>query len=141
MLLKKTLFITLLLLTFSCSENISENQLALLNGYWEIEKVTFSDGQTKEYTVNESIDFIKIDKLKGYRKKVKPTFNGTYITNDDAEPFTIFKKEDQFLIHYKSAIDERSETIKSISETNFSVTNSDNITYTYKKYEPINITK
>jgi len=72
---------------------------------------------------------------------MKPTFEGTYITNDDAELFTIFKQENTYLMNYKTATNDWTETIKSVSATNFSVTNSENMTYTYKRYEPINITK
>ncbi len=139
--MKKIVLLLLLMIITSCSNSISEDQLNLLNGYWEIEKVTFPDGQTKEYTINETVDFIKLDSLKGYRKKMKPTFEGTYVTNDDAEEFTIFVNEDKYLISYKKDENDWTETLKSISETNFSVTNSENITYTYKRYEPINITK
>tara|TARA_R110002050_G_scaffold118625_2_gene236104 strand:- start:10170 stop:10589 length:420 start_codon:yes stop_codon:yes gene_type:complete len=139
--MKKISIIFLALLSFACSQKVTQEQLNLLNGYWEIEKVTFADGQTKEYTVNESIDYIQINGLKGFRKKVKPTFEGTYITNDDAEFFTLFKKEDTYIIQYKTEVSDWTETLKTISNDNFSVTNSENITYTYKRYEPINISK
>ena len=139
--MKKFSVLILGLLFFACSQKVSQEQLSFLNGYWEIEKVTFSDGQTKDYTVNESIDFIKINGLKGFRKKVSPTFNGTYITNDDAEFFTIYQKENVFFIHYKTELSDWTERIEKISENNFSVTNQDNRTYFYKRYEPINISK
>tara|TARA_R110000868_G_scaffold14075_15_gene65808 strand:+ start:6990 stop:7409 length:420 start_codon:yes stop_codon:yes gene_type:complete len=139
--MKKISIIFLALLSFACSQKVTQEQLNLLNGYWEIEKVTFADGQTKEYTVNESIDYIQINGLKGFRKKVKPTFEGTYITNDDAEFFTLFKKEDTYIIQYKTEVSDWTETLKTISNDNFSVTNSENITYIYKRYEPINISK
>jgi hypothetical protein len=139
--MKKIIPLVLLVLLASCANSVTEDQLALLNGYWEIEKVSFPDGQTKEYTINEAIDFIAIDSLKGYRKKMKPTFEGTYITNDDAELFTILKQENSYLMNYKTATNDWTETLNSVSATNFSVTNSENMTYTYKRYEPINITK
>ncbi|WP_158976164.1 hypothetical protein [Cellulophaga sp. L1A9] len=133
--------ILFLFIVTSCSQKITEEQLSDLNGYWEIEKVTLPDGQKKEYTVNETIDYIQLDGLKGFRKKVKPTFSGTYITSDDAETFTLFNKEDTYLLTYKTEISEWTETLKSISKDQFSVTNEDNITYFYKRYEPINISK
>ncbi|ADV50044.1 hypothetical protein Celal_2762 [Cellulophaga algicola DSM 14237] len=133
--------IVFLFLITSCSEKITEAQLSGLNGYWEIEKVTLSDGQKKEYKVNETIDYIQLDGLKGFRKKMKPNFSGTYTTSDDAETFTIFHTGDSYLLTYKTAISEWTETLKSISKDQFSVTSEDNITYFYKRYEPINISK
>ncbi|MDP5228819.1 MAG: hypothetical protein NWQ38_00385 [Cellulophaga sp.] len=140
-LLKNSPLILLVLAITGCTKSITETELNQLNGYWEIEKVIFPDGQTKEYTINETVDFIQLDSLKGYRKKMKPTFEGTYITSDDAELFTILTQEDSFLINYTSDGNDWTETLKTISATNFSVTNSDNISYFYKRYEPINVTE
>lgn len=139
--LKNSTLILLVLVITGCTNSITETELNQLNGYWEIDKVVFSDGQTKEYTINETVDFIQLDSLKGYRKKMKPTFEGTYITSDDAELFTIFKQENNYLLNYKSEGNDWTETLKAVSATNFSVINSDNITYTYKRYEPINVTE
>ena len=126
--MKKISVVILGFLFFACSQKVTQEKLVFLNGYWEIEKVTFADGQTKDYTVNESIDFIKMDSLKGFRKKVSPTFNGTYITNDAAEFFTIYQKENLFFIHYKTELSDWTEHIESISKNNVSVT----ITGVYK---------
>jgi hypothetical protein len=137
----KLVIICLVLLSYACSNTIAEKELPLLNGYWEIEKVTFPDGQTKDYTINESIDYIQLEQLKGFRKKVKPTFNGTYITNDDAEYFTIFKKENHYFFNYKNELSDWTESLQTLTKDHFSVTNEDDITYLYKRYEPINISK
>ncbi len=137
----KLTIICLVFLSYACSNGIAEKELPLLNGYWEIEKVTFPDGQTKDYTVNESVDYIQIEQLKGFRKKVKPTFNGTYITNNDAEYFTLFKKENQYFFNYKSNLSDWTESLQTLTKDHFSVTNEDDITYLYKRYEPINISK
>ncbi len=138
---KKMNIIILGLLFFSCTQKVTQDQLTLLNGYWEIEKVTFADGQTKDFVVNETIDYIQIDNLKGFRKKVKPTFNGTFITNNASEFFTIYKKEDTYLMQYTTNTSTWTETLNTINASSFSVTNSENITYTYKRYQPINISK
>ena len=50
-----TLFISVLFV--SCQEKKAETfDVNLLNGYWEIEQVTLSDGTKKEYKINENID-------------------------------------------------------------------------------------
>ena len=137
--MKKSILVIYTVIFTACSPKITEEQLPLLNGYWEIEKVTLPDGQKKEYKVNETIDFIDLKDFKGFRKKVNPTFEGTYITSDDAEVFTIVPKEGQFLMLYKTEISEWTETLQSISKDNFSVTGEDNFTYFYKRYVPINL--
>ena len=134
----RLLCIGLVIILTGCKSPIAREDLSNLNGYWEIEKVTFSDGSTKEYTVNLTIDYIEIDGLKGYRKKVQPTFNGTYTTTNDAAFFEVLENEGIFEIYYKNELSEWKEQLVDLSEINFSVVNNKNITYTYKRFQPIN---
>lgn len=122
-----------------CRDKIEKSDLNFITGYWEIEEVTFPDGSKKEYPVNTSIDYMEVNGLKGYRKKVQPKFNGTYDTSNDAEMFTIYERDGVFIMNYKTELSEWQEKIVSLSETNFSLSNEDNITYHYKRFEPINI--
>ena len=66
----KKLFIVFVIATlgFSCKQNITESDLNNLNGYWEIEKVILPNGEKKDYKVNETIDYFKLVKNKGFRK-------------------------------------------------------------------------
>ena len=80
--MKKIILFLVFGLFLSCKQSISESDLQNLNGYWEIEKVELPDGDKKEYKVNETIDFFKIEANKGFRKKVMPQLDGTYLTND-----------------------------------------------------------
>ncbi|WP_425236640.1 hypothetical protein [Ulvibacterium sp.] len=133
--------LTFVYLIIGCSDTLSKEDLNQLNGYWEIAKVSFSDGNTKEYKVSTSIDFIKIDSLKGYRKKVQPKFDGTFDTSNDAEFFLIKEQNGEFILHYKNDLSEWKETILEVSRDNFSVSNEAGITYAYKRFNPINVKK
>lgn len=139
--MNKVVFFGIFLLLVACQNKISQEELTLLNGYWEIDKVTMANGQTKEYKVNTTIDYIEVKELSGYRKKVYPKFDGTFDTSDDAEHFTIIMQQDRFEIHYKSELSEWVEVLKSLDSSSFSVTNTENITYYYKRFEPINMDK
>lgn len=132
-------YIALIFIMLGCSKQLSEADLVHLNGYWEIENVTFADGSTKAYTINTTVDYIEIDSLKGYRKKVKPKFDGTYDTSNDAEFFTIEMKGDSFVLQYKNDLSEWMESLTKLSQTNFTVVGEDNTTYHYRRYEPIDI--
>ena len=122
-----------------CQNKVNKSDLPYLNGYWEIEKVTFPDGSKKEYPVNTSIDYIEVNDQEGFRKKVQPNFNGTYDTSNDAELFTIYENEGVFTLNYKTDLSEWHEKISSLSENNFIVISEENIKYHYKRFEPINI--
>ena len=50
----------ILLLFISCSPN-PNTYIKYLNGYWEIEKVSLSDGSHRNYNFNNTIDFISIN--------------------------------------------------------------------------------
>ena len=128
-----------LILMCSCTSSITQKDLPKLNGYWEIKEVVLTDGTKKEYSVNTTVDFIKVDSLSGFRKKVDPKFNGTFETSDDAEPFDIVMDEEAVLIQYQTELDSWTETLISLSKSAFSVKNKDGIQYTYERYEPINI--
>ena len=116
-------YLTLISLFFiiSCNTSVGKEQLHLLNGYWEIKEVRFSDGTKKEYTINSTVDYITLDSLNGFRKKVNPKFNGTYETSDDAEPFNIRIKNDSIFMEYKNELTSWEEVLISLNKKNFSV--------------------
>ena len=126
---------------FGCSSRISKEDLSQLNGYWEIQKVVFPDGNTKDYKVNSTIDYIQWDAPKGFRKKMNPKFDGTYETSDDAEAFTISEKNGNFNLDYKTELSEWSEKLKALDDNRFSVVNAEGLQYDYKRFEPIVIEK
>ena len=129
----------LCLALFGCKDKIVKSDLNFITGYWEIEKVTLPDGSKKEYPVNTSIDYMEVNNLMGFRKKVQPKFNGTYDTSNDAELFTIYERDGVFFMNYKTELSEWQEKIVSLSKNNLSLKSEDNITYHYKRFEPINI--
>lgn len=130
-----------LLLCVGCSSGISKEDLPKLNGYWEIEQVVFPDGSTKDYTVNTTVDYIQWDATEGFRKKMRPKFDGTYETSDDAEAFTISEKDGYFSIDYKTELSEWTERLIVLEDDAFSVVNEDSLQYDYKRFEPISVEK
>ena len=135
----KQLLLFCALLFISCGSKIDQEQLHLLNGYWEIKEVTFKDGTKKEYSVNTTVDYISLDSLKGFRKKMSPKFNGTFETSNDAEPILIRIANDSIFMNYTTDLNTWEEVLISLSEKSFSVKNDQGITYTYERFEPINI--
>ena len=92
--MKKTITIFLLgILIVSCKQSIKDNDIAKINGYWEIQKVELPQGGKKEYKVNETIDFFAVRDNKGFRQKVMPQLDGTYLTNNVKEILAITKKD------------------------------------------------
>ncbi|PIB29977.1 hypothetical protein BFP77_04970 [Maribacter sp. 4U21] len=137
--MKQSAFLFLMFLFLSCENTVEEDDLTLLNGYWEITEVQFMNGGKKEYKISPAVDYIQLENLKGYRKKVNPKFDGSFETSDDAEPFVIQKDGALFLMNYKNNLSEWKETLIDVSENSFSVKNAEGTLYLYKRFEPINI--
>ncbi|MGW9686832.1 hypothetical protein [Flagellimonas sp. 2504JD1-5] len=138
---KIVLFFAVLVLLGCKKELVSEEQLNYLNGYWEISEVTFPDGSEKKYTINPSIDFIQLENKQGFRKKLKPKFNGSYETSHDVELLKVVQGEAFFILQYSNEFSDWEETLTHLDSMSFSVRNNDGILYSYKRYEPITIPK
>jgi hypothetical protein len=135
----RILYTIVFFLLAGCSTPVSKTELENLNGYWEIEKVTFANGETKNYKTNTIIDYIELNNLKGFRKKMQPKFDGSYTTSNYTEFFSIVETDGSFEFQYKTEMSEWEERILRISQNSFSVINEDTLTYTYKRFQPIKV--
>lgn len=138
----KNLFLSIFttLLFVSCQEKKAESfDVNLLNGYWEIEQVTLSDGTKKEYKINENVDFFEIKKDSGFRKKVAPQLDGTYLVNDSEEKIKIEKSADGTYISYKTDYATWKEKIKTLTKEQLILENDQNIQYQYKHPIPFTV--
>jgi hypothetical protein len=133
------LVLFLCFLLAACGKKVQSEDLPNLNGYWEIQKVVFSNGESKNYTINATIDYIEVAERTGFRKKVQPILDGGYRTSDDAEKFSILEQNDEFYIRYKNDFSEWEEKIKRVTSDELVLINADQITYIYKRFEPIKI--
>ena len=131
----KKLFVLFFLGTIvvSCKQTITETDLQYLNGYWEIEKVTLPDGDTKEYKVNETIDYFQIAQKKGFRSKVMPQVDGSYLKNDIKESVQVSLKDGSATLHYKTTYAKWNEEIITLSKDHFVVKNAQDLEYHYKR--------
>ena len=131
--MKRILLLIVLVSALSCKQKITEADLSNLNGYWEIEKVELPDGDMKEYKVNETIDFFKIEANKGFRKKVMPQLDGTYLTNDIQEDVVVIVKDGDASLQYKTTYASWKEEIIELTKDKLVVKNQQEIEYYYKR--------
>lgn len=133
-----TLFTAVLFV--SCQEKKAEKfDVNLLNGYWEIEEVTMADGSKKEYKMNETIDFFEVKNEIGFRKKVAPQFDGTYLVNDADEKIKIEKTAEGTYISYKTDYATWKEKILTLTKEQLILENKQHIKYQYKKPIPFSV--
>ncbi|MGC1632140.1 MAG: lipocalin family protein [Gelidibacter sp.] len=137
--MKKYTILVFSLIFLNCSKdpNIFVKHL---NGYWEIDEVTLPDGSKRDYNYNDTVDYFNIsDSLTGFRKKLKPGFDGTYTTSDDAESLKLKIENDSLHIYYSTPFSEWKETVLNATEDQLLIINDQNIKYLYKRFEPINV--
>jgi len=139
--MKKTILIVFIsLLTLACNKTISPSEITKINGYWEIEKVVLPDGENKEYAMNESFDYFEVKNNKGFRKKVMPQLDGTFLVNDDFEKVEIKAEGEKYFIYYTTSFAKWKEELLSISNEELVTLNDAKKEYHYKRAAPINIT-
>ena len=130
------LFIMLLI---SCHSNVKKEDIKKLNGYWEINQVKFSTGKTKDYKVNETIDYFELKSNKGFRQKVMPQFDGKFQTNGIKENIKVVENDNSFFLEYNTKYGKWKEEIISIEDSILVLKNNENLEYTYKKFKTFSL--
>ena len=139
--MKNTLAILFVSFLFiSCQQKLKPEDIPKINGYWEIEKVVFDEGKDKNYTINESYDYFEISKNNvGFRKKVMPQLDGTFLVNDTQENVKVRFENDKVFLDYATPYAKWSEELITISNDKLVFKNAENKEYHYKKAAPINL--
>ncbi|WP_396146515.1 lipocalin family protein [Flavobacterium sp.] len=133
-----TLFLSLLLLV-SCNQSITDEDIAKLNGYWEIKKVILKDGEKKDYKINETIDYFQLKDKKGFRQKVMPQLDGTYKTNNLKEEISISNENGSYFVNYSTSYGKWKEEIIELQDSVLVLKNKDDLEYNYKRYKPFSL--
>lgn len=123
---------------FLCERN-SSNRFEKVNRILGNRKSNHAKWRKKKYTVNTVLDYINVEGLEGYRKKVYPNLDGTFRTTDDAETFALKKTDDGWQMHYKNEGNAWTEQLIKLSDDHFEVKNTENITYTYKRWQEMEL--
>ncbi|MBA4154870.1 lipocalin family protein [Flavobacterium sp.] len=137
----KHFFYSILISVFfiSCQEKVTLESISKINGYWEIQKVELPDGQKKEYKINETVDYFEWKESVGFRKKVTPQFDGTFLINDELEEIQIKDSSGIFQIHYKTPYTQWKEEIITLTDSILVLKNKQNLEYHYKRFTPFSI--
>ena len=133
------LVLLFIMLLVSCHSNVKKEDIKKLNGYWEIKLVKFSTGKTKDYKINETIDYFELKSNKGFRQKVMPQFDGKFQTNGIKENIKVVEKDNSFFLEYNTKFGKWKEEIISIEDSILVLKNKENLEYTYKKFKPFSL--
>ena len=133
-------FVLLSILLVSCKQQIQPSDVVKINGYWEIEKVVFDEGEDKEYGANQNYDYFQIGKNnQGIRKKVAPQLNGTFLVNDTYENVSVRFQDGKTYLDYSTPYMKYSEEVIELTADELVITNAQKKEFHYKKATAINI--
>ena len=117
-------------------------QIQNIEGYWEIESVYKGDEQIKTFKISPVIDYFTINTdFKGFRKKLKPNFNGTFKTSKDVLNFQIEIKNNALFLNYIDNAVKFSEEILLAEKERLVLKNSRGLIYNYKAYKPLKLSQ
>jgi hypothetical protein len=133
------LVLLFIMLLVSCHSNVKKEDIKKLNGYWEIKLVKFSTGKTKDYKINETIDYFELKNNQGFRQKVMPQFDGKFQTNGIKENINVVENDNSFFLEYNTKFGKWKEEIISIEDSILVLKNKENLEYTYKKFKPFSL--
>jgi 3'-phosphoadenosine 5'-phosphosulfate sulfotransferase len=136
--MKISAVLILMLSIISCSSS-PEDQLDHINGYWGIEKVEFTKDSIRNFKVNEIVDYIEITDSVGFRIKVKPQFDGSYIPAGEPEDIKITIEDEKVALNYSTSFNKWKEIIVASKEDKLSLKNERGIIYHYKRYTPLKL--
>lgn len=137
--MKNIMCFLILTLVFGCVKQDPSEQIAYIDGYWEIKSVTMPDGTKKEFKLSTTIDFIEVTADSGMRKKVSPQLDGSFLTSNSVEKFSLKIEGDSLRMYYTTPFDSWKETVLEAKDSLLRVKNKDHKIYTYKRFSTFRI--
>ncbi len=125
--MKRISLLSLFFLLIACHPAVKKTDVTKLNGYWEIKQVKLADGEKKDYKINETVDFFKVNGTEGFRQKVMPQFDGKFKTNGIKENIRISEDNNTFFIEYNTAYGKWKEEIIEIADSTIVLKNKEKI--------------
>ncbi len=124
--MKKILILVFLLsICFGCSQKVDISKIDDINGYWQITKAVNTDGDKKDYPINEVYDYYEIKNETGFHKKVTWQPDGAFLVNDLSETVKISDNSEGVFIEFTSKFGKHTERIESVSEKELVLETSD----------------
>ena len=106
----------------------------MINGQWEIEEVKLANGNKKQFTMNENIEYFDINK--GIHQKLKPDFDGNFSSNQVADSLVFF---DDKKLKILTPFDTINYKIEELTTSSLILINAEDIIYKYKRYQKLNL--
>lgn len=132
--MRKLFFILSITLLASCGNNATEMANAM-EGYWNIETVTLSDGTEREFPFSNHMDHFEIEGSNGVKNRVSPTYDGSFINYGSPVQFTWETVDGKVVLTFKDGAERYQQTLKKCDATTLVLLHENGTEYRYKAYE------
>jgi hypothetical protein len=130
-----TRFILLfLILGISACSNSVEDQVAQLEGYWNIEKVVLSDGSEKEFPFSNHMDFFVIEGSNGMKHRVSPKYDGTMVDYGSPVPFKWDDQDGELVLTFNEGDESYQQTVVTSTSKELVLLHENGTKYYYQVY-------
>ena len=137
----RKLLLIIVLLAMGCKSK-PEKQIEFIEGYWEIESVYMENQMLKTFKINSLIEYFKINSdLQGFRKKLKPNFNGTFEASKDILNFRIEIQNNALFLNYNDNSTSFQEEVLLVNNKKLVLKNRFGLIYHYKPYELLDLSQ
>ncbi|MES2811615.1 MAG: lipocalin family protein [Bacteroidota bacterium] len=131
--MKRIGFLLIAFVVFSCSEKVDINQIEKINGYWQITKVETTDGEKKEYKINENYEYFELKNKVGFHKKVRWQPMGTFLVDDLQEKMVATPKDTKVELKFSSKFGKHTEVVNQLSDSLLVLESENGSEFYYKK--------
>lgn len=125
----------------SCQSAPNQDDLKHLTGYWEIEQVTFPNGETRGFPPSTTVDYYFIEGLGGFLKKVQPELNGRFRVNEDKIDLKISTRDNLLVLQFTGKEDTWEEVLEVLTSDRMETRHVNGLRYQYHKFTPLLISE
>tara|TARA_B100001175_G_scaffold290300_1_gene274661 strand:+ start:3409 stop:3816 length:408 start_codon:yes stop_codon:yes gene_type:complete len=129
----RSFILSLLFFSLGCKNEITSNEIYLLSGYWNIEYITQKNETFHPKGKAKLLDYYKVNKQGGVRKKVQPRLNNKFLVTEDINNFKIIFKDGSCYLIFQTSWDQWQEKIVDLNKNKL-VLEHQHKRYHYKKF-------
>lgn len=125
------------ILITACNRQDPKEQIKYIDGYWEIKRVEIPPDSVVEYEFNETLDYLDLKGTTGFRKKVRPQLDGSFLVTENSEEIEARFEDGELFIYYTTPYDTWKDRVIHAEEDQIKLENERGYIYHYQRYSPI----
>ena len=131
--MNKLYFLSLIIFCTGCKNVITQSDLGLINGYWNIDRIVHKDETFYPNGTTKLLDYYKLNGLRGVRKKVQPQLENKFLVTKDFNNFKVIFEGENLYLSFQTVWDQWQEKIVELSKNKLVLEHQDK-RFHYKRF-------